>query len=289
MPLLLKIWNLILQLLGIKKPPACCICPVPIKKPDPFLYSQFWQMKIGQPVTWNNPDIFIYDGNTPVNAQELMASTTYAISANIWNHSSDVPVPNLVVEFYYLSFGIGTQSHYIGTTTTDLGVVGWNTPAPAWMNWTTPAAFGHYCIQVLLKPPDDSNWLNNLGQRNMHVTQPQSPAIVTFSVGNHTSPRPRAVRFTMDSYAIPPLPVCDDGTSARVGTRSVSNIAPPVPDGWTVVLTPNDLLLNLGEEQQVLAEITPPAGFIGSMPINITGWDPTGPIGGITLIVEVPV
>src|SRR3984893_18052248 len=31
---------------------------------------------------------------------------------------------------------------------------------------------------------------------------------------------------------------------------------------------------------QVQAEITPPTGFTGSMPINVTGWDSTGPIGG---------
>src|ERR1017187_9652372 len=272
MTLLQKIWQFLLHLfalllelikyfLGIKKlSHPCCPCPVPIKKPDPFLYSQFWQMKMGYPVTWDNPDIFVYDGSTPVNPQALKASTTYTVSANIWNHSTDVPVPNLVVEFHYLSFGIGTQSHYIGTTTTDLGVVGWGTPAPAWMQWTTPAALGHYCIQVLLKPPDDSNWLNNLGQRNMHVTQPHSPAVFTFAVGNHVSPRPRAVRFTLDTYSIPPLPVCGDDTAAFARTRSVRRMAPPVPDGWTVVLSPSELLLEMDEERQVQAEITPPPG-----------------------------
>jgi hypothetical protein len=300
MTLLAKIWQFIVHLfellfelvkyfLGIKKlSQPCCHCPVPIKKPDPFLYSQFWQMKMGYPVTWDNQDIFIYDGFTPVNAQDLKASTTYAISANIWNNSTDVPVPNLIVEFSYLSFGIATKSHFIGTTTTDLGVIGWGTPAPAWMNWITPAALGHYCIQVLLKPPDDKNWLNNLGQRNMHVTQAQSPAVFTFAVGNHVSPRPRAVRFTMDSYSMPPLPVCSEVPPNRTRISSVSKVAPPVPEGWTVVLTPSELLLDMGQEQQVQAEITPPEGFIGSMPINVTGWDVTGPIGGVTLVVEVP-
>lgn len=300
MALLKKIWDFILAILalilelikyflGVKNKSTCaCACPVPVKKPDPFLYSQFWLMKIGKPVTWDNPDIFVFDGSVLIDPQNLKASTPYTIMARIWNHSFDVPVPNLVVEFSYLSFGMGTQSHPIASTTTDLGVVGVGAPTFPSVIWTTPAALGHYCVQVLLKPPDDSNWWNNLGQRNMHVTQPQSPAIFTFAVGNYVSPRPRAVRFMMDSYSIPPLPTCDDSSSSVPRPRSVGNIAPPVPDGWTVVLTPNELQVPYGGELQVQAEITPPAAFTGSMPINITGWDLNGPIGGVTLIVEVP-
>jgi hypothetical protein len=43
-----------------------------------------------------------------------------------------------------------------------------------------------------------------------------------------------------------------------------------------------------GEEKSVTAEITPPAGFKGTMPFNVTGWDDNGPVGGVTLNVEVP-
>jgi hypothetical protein len=251
-------------------------------------------MKLGYPVTWDNPDIFVLEGPVLkhavlVNPHELKASTKYWVVARVWNASFEVPVVNLKVAFSYLSFGMGTQSHPIGTAITDLGVIGladW--PAFAPIEWTTPASLGHYCIQVLLEPPDDSNWLNNLGQRNVFITQPHSPAVFSFAVGNHVGPRPRSVRFTIDSYAIPPLETCNDRETPRERTRSVSKVAPPIPKGWTVVLTPNELKIEQGEEKQVQAEITPPPGFSGSMPINVTGWDIHGPIGGVTLIVEVP-
>ena len=43
-----------------------------------------------------------------------------------------------------------------------------------------------------------------------------------------------------------------------------------------------------GEEKEVQAEITPPSGFHGTMPFNVTGFDDYGPVGGVTLLVEVP-
>ena len=104
------------------------------------------------------------------------------------------------VAFSYLSFGMGAQSHPIGSTTVDLGVIGLpGCPAFAQVAWTTPAALGHYCLQVLLEPPDDSNWLNNMGQRNTDVAQAHSPAVFSFAVGNAGRQRPRTVRFTLDS------------------------------------------------------------------------------------------
>ena len=297
-----KIWKLLLfwlallvavvrYLLGLSKHKKDCDCPnpPPLKKPDPFLYCQYYLMALGFPVTWDNPDIFVYEGAVLVDPHQLKASTTYTVVARIWNSSFFVPVVHLNVAFSYLSFGMGTQSHPIGTSWTDLGVVGladW--PAYCAINWTTPATLGHYCIDVLLKPPDDSNWPNNLGQRNVFITQPQSPTLFTFAVGNHVGPRPRKVSFKLDAYSIPPLPVCSDREVALDRTRAISKIAPPVPDGWIVVLTPSTLTLAAGQEQQVQAEITPPPGFTGSMPINVTAYDDNGPFGGVSLTCEVP-
>jgi len=276
--------------LGKKKPPIDkCVCPPAVKKPDPFLYSQQYLMSLGLPVTWDNPDIYIYDGNVLVDPHNLHASTAYTVVARIWNNSPDVPVINLNVNFSFLSFGMGTQSNPIGATTVDLAAKGLpGCPAFAYMPWTTPATLGHYCLQVLLGPPDDSNWLNNLGQRNTDVTQPHSPAVSTFTVGNHVSPRPRNVKFRIDCYAIPPLPSCTEVFVAGVRSRAISKVAPPIPAGWNVVLTPDKLHLLAGEEKDVQVEITPPTGFHGTMPFNVTGLDDYGPLSGVTLIVEVP-
>lgn len=292
--ILREVWALFLYLLhftwGQRKPPVeHCLCPPALKKPDPFLYSQQFLMSLGLPVTWDNPDIYIFDGNNVVDPHDLHASTTYTVVARVWNNSPDVPVINLKVNFSFLSFGVGAQSNSIGMTMIDLAAKGLpGCPAFAYMPWTTPATLGHYCLQVLLDPPDDSNWLNNLGQRNTDVTQPHSPAVFTFVVGNHVGPRPRNVRFQLDCYTIPPLPACGEIFTAGARGRVISKTAPPIPAGWNVVLTPSKLQLLGGEEKQVKAEITPPNGFHGTMPFNVTGMDDYGLVGGVTLVVEVP-
>jgi len=274
---------------GEKPPNQHCVCPPALKKPDPFLYSQQYLISLGLPVTWDNPDIYIYDGATLVDPHNLQANTTYTVVARIWNNSPDVPVINLGVQFSFLSFGMGTQSNPIGSTMVDLAAKGLpGCPAFAYMPWTTPATLGHYCLQVLLDPPDDSNWQNNLGQRNTDVTQPHSPAVSTFTVGNHVTPRLRNVGFKIDCYAIPPLPSCTEIFVAGRRSRAISNVAPPIPAGWSVVLTPDKLQLHAGEEKDVQVEITPPGGFHGTVPFNVTGFDDYGTVGGVTVLVEVP-
>jgi hypothetical protein len=275
---------------GKKRPSADkCVCPPALKKPDPFLYSQQYLTSLGLPVTWDNPDIYIYDGNTLVDPHDLHANTAYTVVARIWNNSPDVPVINLGVNFSFLSFGMGTQSHPIGTTAVDLAAKGLpGCPAFAYMSWTTPATLGHYCLQILLEPPDDTNWLNNLGQRNTDVAQPQSPAVFTFVVGNHVAQRTRNVRFRVDSYTIPPLVACGNEDSVGKGSHTISKTSSPVPPGWNVILAPDSLQLLAGEEKTVQAKITPPSGFHGTMPLNVTGLDDYGLVGGVTLVVEVP-
>ena len=270
-------------------PQPCRPCPPALKKPDPFLYAQYFLMGLGIPVTWDNPDIFIFEGTTPVDPHDLKASTDYTLVARVWNSSTDVPVVDLPVVFSYLSFGMGVASHPIASTTTDLNAKGLpGCPAFASVTWTTPPAAGHYCVQVQLEPPDDSNWLNNLGQRNMDVAHPASPATFAFAVGNHGGRRPRRVRFVVDTYAIAPLPPCDEQPADRKRRPELRQTAPPVPDGWTVQLSPSELVLDPGEEKTVHVEITGPVGFTGVMPFNVAAWDDVGLFGGVTLRVEVP-
>lgn len=290
-----RILSLLASLLGLlwrrqTQPNSChdSAC-LPVRKPDPFIYSQYYLMSLGYPVTWDNPDITIFDGTTPVDPHDLRADTIYTVAARIWNNSADTPVVNLKVTFSYLSFGAGVRSHTIGTTATDLNVRGLSgCPAFAYMPWRTPAALGHYCLQVLLEPPDDLNWLNNLGQRNTDVAHPASPATFTFAVGNRDELRPRVVTFAVDSYSIPPLPRCGSLTRGADTDRSISKDPPPVPPGWTVIITPHEVQLAPGEETTVDVAITAAAEFSGTMPFNITARNEIQPIGGVTLYVEVP-
>ncbi len=271
---------------GKSNKPACgCELPA-LKKPDPFLYSQNYLISLGLPVTWDNPDISIYQGGVLVDPHDLQPATAYEVVARIWNNSTDTPVVNMPVNFSYLSFGMGTQSHPIGQTAVDLNAKGLpGCPAFAQMVWVTPTVPGHYCIQVLLEPLADLNWVNNLGQRNTDVAQANSPAVFKFRVGNHDSPRPRTVKFTADAYAIPPLPPCSEQKSA--GSANPALVPVPVPAGWIVDIAPVSLLIPPGDEQDVQVSITPAAMFKGIAPVNITAWDNGRPIGGVTLNVEV--
>jgi hypothetical protein len=72
---------------------------------------------------------------------------------------------------------------------------------------------------------------------------------------------------------------------ARTSPNSISKIAPPIPAGWSVALIPSALTLAPGEEHEVKAEITPPAGFKGVTPFNVTARDDIGLVG-VTLLVE---
>lgn len=286
------LWIILRYIFLSKKERMVCdgvACVPAVKKPDPFLYCQYYLLSLGYPVTWDNPDITIFEGAVQVNPWDLRASTTYTVAARIWNNSPDVPVINLGVIFSYLSFGMGVQLNPIGATATNLGAKGMpDCPAFAYMQWTTPAALGHYCLQVFLLPPDDLNWFNNLGQRNTQVAQPQSPATISFSVGNHGNERPRNVRFVVDAYSIPPLPACPPDGAAAGAAREVSKLAPPVPDGWTVSITPSEFTLEPEQEMAVEAAITPAAGYSGSTPINIAAYEGPNPIGGVTILVEAP-
>jgi hypothetical protein len=124
-----------------------------VRVPDPLIYDQYYHMSLGLPISWDNPDIKIFLNGVEVEPSSLAPATTYRIRARIWNKSNDAPVAELKVAFSYLSFGVATQSHPIGQTSVNLGVIGGpDHPAFAYMNWTTPAVPGHYCIPVNLMP-----------------------------------------------------------------------------------------------------------------------------------------
>jgi len=95
------------------------------KKPDPLIYDQYYLMSLGLAVTWQNPDIQILQGGVPVtSAYDLQPNTPYIIRATIWNGSTEGVCVGMPVKFSYLSFGVGTISHPIGTTAVNLGAKG---------------------------------------------------------------------------------------------------------------------------------------------------------------------
>jgi hypothetical protein len=265
------------------------------KRPDPLIYDQYYLMSLGAAVTWDNPDIELRQGGAPVPSSALQPDTDYEIVARIWNASTEAPVVGLPVSFSYLSFGIGTQSHPIGSTKVDLGVKGGpGHPAFARHAWRTPATPGHDCIQVEFSWPDDLNPKNNLGQENTNVGTAHSPAIFELALRNDTERR-QEYRFEADGYAIGELPPCEERDVERRRARLPDRIAVPrrhargshpLPAGWSVSFDPAQPDLDPGAEIPVRVEVTPPDGFRGRAPVNVHAFRGEGLAGGVTLYVE---
>jgi hypothetical protein len=260
-------------------------------RPDPLIYDQYYLTSLGLAVTWDNPDIQLYLNGTPVSSTQLLPGTTYGVMAQVWNNSTDAPVVAMPVAFSFLEFGVGTVSVPIGSTQIDLGVKGGaNCPALASMLWTTPTTPGHYCLQVLLQPVDDTNTQNNLGQENTDVGTAHSPAVFTFTLRNDTD-RPQGYKFALDAYAPGTPDPCnaasntDEGRRARLARHRRGS--QPVPAGWQVKIDPETPSLAPGQSIPVTVTATPPGGFTGNQILNVNAFHDAGLAGGVTLTVAV--
>jgi hypothetical protein len=258
-------------------------------RPDPLIYDQYYLTSLGLSVTWDNPDIQLYLNGTPVSSSQLQPGTTYEVAAQIWNNSTDAPVVNMPVAFSFLEFGIGTVNVPIGSSRIDLGVkAGPNCPAVASMSWTTPTTPGHYCLQVQLQPPDDTNPQNNLGQENTDVGSAHSAAVFAFTLRNDTD-LVHTYTFLADAYT-PGTPDPCEGTrdpekDRRERMARHERGSQPVPSGWQVTTDPEAPSLEPGQSTSVTVTATPPGGFSGSQALNVNAFHEYGLAGGVTLTV----
>jgi hypothetical protein len=280
---------------GHKKFPSLNRC-VPISdpafvRPDPMIYDQYFLAGLGLAVTWDNPDIQLFLNGSPVSSSLILPGTTYEIVAQVWNNSTDAPVVALPVSFSFLDFGMGGVSVPIGSTEIDLGVKGGQgCPAFAKVPWTTPTSPGHYCIQVLLQPVDDTNFNNNLGQENVNVGIAHSPAVFTFTLRNDTK-QAQSYKFAVDAYAIgTPEPCQNNGKGDQIRLRRLVRHrrgTQPVPPGWDVKISPDVPVLAPDQSISITVTATPPSGFVGDQVLNVNAFHSGGLAGGVTLTVQV--
>lgn len=292
--------------------PRCVVVPpAAYKRADPLIYSQQYLAEQGLAVTWNNPDIQLYENGLPVSSSDLKPSTTYEIDARIWNNSLEAPAVGMPAEFAVQSFGVGGALTAIGTQIVDVPVKGApGHPAHARQTWTTPATPGHYCLKVRLVWADDANPKNNLGQENTNVKTAASPAVFEFPVRNEDTIR-KTVQMKADAYRIPPNPPCDrkpdkkDSDRRHAKHRQMGTFVPPserdadwtltrvrhdpaafpIPVGWSVRIEPVEFVLAADATQNVTVTITPPDDFRGQQPFNVNAFYGEDLLGGVTLIV----
>ena len=273
---------------GVKVPPSI------YKRPDPMIYSQYYLMAKGLAVTWDNPDIQLFDGSLPVSSHDLTPAKLYTIQARIYNGSTEAAAVNMQVRFYYLSFGIGTVKNYIGQTLVDVPVKGAvaGLPAIATCPWVTPAVAGHYCIQAELVWSDDANPDNNLGQENVDVKKLNSPNATFQFMLRNDAVFPRRIRLEADSYAIPPKEDCPPsrGTGQREHNHQRDPYARhrptayPAAPGWQLAyLNGQEFTLEPGQQEPVRFKVTAFDGFTGRQVINVNAFDGSILVGGVTL------
>ncbi|MGW5153618.1 hypothetical protein [Rhodococcus koreensis] len=292
---------------------GCCLnLTDATSRPDPLIYSQPYLTAQGLAVTWDNPDIELFDNGVLVPSSDLEPDHEYEVRVRVWNGSYNCAAINLPVHLSFLTFGIATTSTPIAVATIPmLGAKGTAAqPATATFRWRTPDRKGHYCLQALLDCPDDANPDNNLGQENVLVGRLASPATFRFTVRNQAAVH-RAIVFEADTYQMPTGTTCGDDYADQFGQgRFPSRLAEsrahwawakrtqaygafPVPDDWTVVIDPSRIDLGRDEERAVDVTIEPTSpAFSGTKSFNIHGFAlaPGGSarqrIGGITLHVS---
>jgi hypothetical protein len=291
----------------------CCFqVPDVYKRPDPLLYAQYYLMAQGLAVTWDNPDIQLFDGGVPVSSSSLLPDHEYEVRVCVWNGSYDAPAVGVSVTLAFLSFGIATKADPIPKNElVNLGVKGSaEQPAVATFAWRTPRQAGHFCLQAQLHWHDDANPDNNLGQENVTVGTLASPAEFTFTLRNDASVR-RRFALEADTYQLPAASPCDDDYRRRLAgeERASTRIAESralwawarrtqaygafrVPDDWLVSIAPNDPVLAPGEEREIRVAIEPrDPGFRGTKGFNVHGFalgsdNRRDLAGGVTLVVS---
>lgn len=273
---------------GEKRPPRrrgeCCIHLPPdvYKRADPLIYAQYYLMKMGLAVTWDNPDIrlFEFDATRPsgvgaaVFSSDAKPNHQYKVQVRVWNGSYDAPAANLPVHLFMLSFGIGTTAKHLATARTDLHVKGSPLhPSFVFFDWKTPNATGHYCLQAILEWNDDANPENNLGQENVTVGTLHSPAKFSFVLRNDASVGRRFV-LEADTYRLPDPRPCDQDVPASNSEQPITRRqesaarweralreqrygAFPVASDWAAEILPREVILAPEEERTIEVTIEP--------------------------------
>ncbi len=267
-------------------------------RPDPCLYSQFLLMQLGQPVTWDNPDVALFLGGVEQNTYDLTVNTHYEVRITVHNASREKPAVGTQVAIRWIEFGAGALiRHPIANLAATVPV--WPGTITLTTDWQTPATPGHYCIEIELSHPQDANPANNRGWNNTQVKAAGSEVQVPIRIFNQwvagpppTDVVPRTlampsdanpwnlVELTVDSY------VFHDAIGKDADPNSMFE---PRPPAWPARVAPN--LFHFGPDEtyrDVLLIVDAPDTPGPPEAFNVSGRQGGAPIGGVTVTVTRP-
>lgn len=272
-----------------------------INKPDPCIYSQPLLMKLGLPVTWDNPDCTISLGGVAQSSHDLAVDTTYDVTLTVHNSSSDKKAAGTQVEARWMKFGIGGGTRY-AIATTRVDVPTWPGVVETVIRWTTPSTPGHYCLEFELFHPQDGMPANNVGQHNTVVKTAKSTVEITVpihdvhgarredtgrpnlaSAGNsagdqHPDVSRGRVNLVLDSYVFADAVGVDTDPYLMFRPRGAA---------WNAHVEPAVFSFDAGETmREVRLIIEAPTGPGPAEVFNLTGWQDGEPMGGITVLVN---
>jgi len=238
---------------------------------DVYTYSQWdnttWHLQTGGDLTWNNPEIKLYDtdGN-PVASNNLVVGTQYTIQAEVHN-DTNFDANNVKVAFKWANFGLGQPDRVWEDIGTDEVNIPANNSRKAEIEWTPPST-GHLCMLVEIYHIEDINESNNKGQENLHVGPASSPADVCFAIWNPT--KEPAYVFLELRQLVP------EG-------QELEN---PLWGSW--IMHPDPQLIKPGEMTKGCVLIDPDYAGIkrGKAEFVLTGYINGKIIGGVNFIIE---
>lgn len=290
---LCRIWTILFRKKG--KGDRCVYFPERVaNRPDPCIYSQFLLMQIGQPVTWDNPDIAILLGGVEQFTFGLKPATLYDVLITVHNSSQRKAADGTQVDVRWIEFGAGGQiRHHI--TTTSVNVPVWPGTAQVKTQWQTPATPGHFCIEVQLTHGNDANPANNLGWNNTVVKAAASQVQTPIRIFNRTPAQPHevfektgdddrrrppvwnVVEVTFDSY------VFRDAYGEDVDAGAMFA---PRPPAWPARVEPALFHFRPDETyRDVMLIVDAPAGPGDSETFNVTARQGGAPLGGVTVTI----
>jgi len=237
-----------------KRLPCLPLPPDIARKPDPLIYCQSYLQSLGLAVTWDNPDIQLRLGGSPVDQHDLLPDTDYAVAITVHNGSNEAPAPGVKVLLHYRRWGVAGPWIFESQGVIDLPVRGApGEPGSLIVPWHTPHTGGHYCLLVVLVHANDLNPLNNFGQTNTDIRRNARAGerfTARFPV-MHALPGRRTLRVQLTGYRLPERPLYPpapegaarryDAALRRLGERpslagliDAARVTGPVPlDNWT--------------------------------------------------------